>query len=452
MTDEFRIMGIGLLGAGFSATSLRNGLAMKPDVIASDGGTSDKGPYFLGAGVADIRGIRRDLELLIPGARSVGAPLLFGSVGTAGGDAQVDTVTDIALAVARDLGIPLRVASLRSELDSGYLRKLVADGKVKPHTEVPELTADDIATSLRFVSMMGAEPFCEALDAGADVVIGGRAVDPAMFAAPMLNAGFDPGLAWHLGMAMDKGPMITVPTQAGSCIIAVTDGKDAVISPTRERVTCTPRSVSATLVYESADPNRSVFPSGTLDLSAARYEREDDRSVRIGGASWTSADRYTVKVEGVRYVGERAATMLGIRDPFLIADLDNFLESTCAVAARNLELLGIEPDTYQVRFRVYGRDGVMGALEPCRDQVSHEIGVMVEAVAESDDVAGVIVDRFAAIAHRVEFEHRLTTAGNTATPFSGPPLSGGPVYEWSAWHIAEPECWQDTCRIEYTDV
>jgi Acyclic terpene utilisation family protein AtuA len=452
MAEELRIMGIGLLGANFSGASFRRGLELKPHAIASDGGTSDKGPFFLGTGAVDRRGIRRDLEVLMPGAHSVGAPLLFGSVGTAGGDAQVDAVTAIAVEVAERQGLRLRIASIKAELDRSYLDGLLRAGKVTPFGSVPPLTGEAIAASDHIVAMMGVEPYQEALDAGADVIIGGRTVDPAMFAAPALRAGIGLGTAWHVGMAMDKGPMITQPTSAGSCIFARVGDDGALVFPTHANAVCTPRSVAATMVYESADPYRTVFPSGTLDLTDSRYEAHDERSVRVSGGTFESAGRYTVKVEGARLVGHRAVTVMGIRDPFLVAGLEEFFANTRTTAARNLDLMGIGTDDYTVRFRVYGRDGVMGSLEPFRDHVPQEVGVLVEAVAATPELAALTAERFTAIAHRVEFKGRLTTAGNVSNPFSGDPLAGGPVYEWSAWHIAEPGTWQDTRRIEYTDV
>src|SRR5690606_15989381 len=48
--EELRILGIGLVGAGFSRRAFEQGLELAPHVIASDGGTSDGGPYFLGSG------------------------------------------------------------------------------------------------------------------------------------------------------------------------------------------------------------------------------------------------------------------------------------------------------------------------------------------------------------------------------------------------------------------
>ena len=55
-----------ILGYGFPETSLASGLALNPDVIAVDGGSTDPGPYYLGAGVSFTNrpAVKRDLGLI----------------------------------------------------------------------------------------------------------------------------------------------------------------------------------------------------------------------------------------------------------------------------------------------------------------------------------------------------------------------------------------------------
>ena len=42
----------GMLGGGFSVESVKRGIAMGATAIAIDGGSTDSGPYYLGAGTA----------------------------------------------------------------------------------------------------------------------------------------------------------------------------------------------------------------------------------------------------------------------------------------------------------------------------------------------------------------------------------------------------------------
>ena len=60
-----------MLGAGFPPETLDRGLDLGADVIAVDGGSTDSGPYYLGAGTAktSAAAVARDLRLLL---RAVG--------------------------------------------------------------------------------------------------------------------------------------------------------------------------------------------------------------------------------------------------------------------------------------------------------------------------------------------------------------------------------------------
>ena len=42
----------GALGLGYDYAALKAGIALNPDVIAIDGGSTDSGPYYLGTGTS----------------------------------------------------------------------------------------------------------------------------------------------------------------------------------------------------------------------------------------------------------------------------------------------------------------------------------------------------------------------------------------------------------------
>jgi hypothetical protein len=89
---------------------------------------------------------------------------------------------------------------------------------------------------------------------------------------------------------------------------------------------------------------------------------------------------------------------------------------------------------YRLLFHVYGRDGVMGALEP-RRATGHEIGLVIEAVAATQELA----DTICAFARSTMLHHgypgRVSTAGNLAFPYSPSDFHGGPVYRFSLHHV-----------------
>ena len=93
----------GVIGSGFPESSFERGLSMKPHVIACDGGSTDNGPAFLGAGMPNFSrsATKRDLKLMLQGRESLGVPVIVGSCGTGGGDAGLEWMRDICLEIAR---------------------------------------------------------------------------------------------------------------------------------------------------------------------------------------------------------------------------------------------------------------------------------------------------------------------------------------------------------------
>ena len=73
----------GILGYGFPAASLEKALEQSPDAIVVDAGSTDAGPHKLGAGTAIVSRMaaKKDLSLLMAGARRLHIPLVIGSAG-----------------------------------------------------------------------------------------------------------------------------------------------------------------------------------------------------------------------------------------------------------------------------------------------------------------------------------------------------------------------------------
>src|SRR5262249_57635000 len=84
-------------------------------------------------------------------------------------------------------------------------------------------------------------------------------------------------------------------TKPGVMISVDRDGFSvAPLDPTNR---CTPETVSAHMLYENSDPFRLVEPGGVLDVTDARYQAIDARSVRVTGARFEPKP-YTMKLEG----------------------------------------------------------------------------------------------------------------------------------------------------------
>src|SRR5437762_17149 len=111
--DEVRILApTGVCGSGFLESSFERALEQNPTFIGCDAGSTDPGPEFLGAGrtAFPVDAIRRDLKLMLHGARRLDVPLLIGSAGTGGGDLQLALMRRLVEEIAVSEGLSFRLA------------------------------------------------------------------------------------------------------------------------------------------------------------------------------------------------------------------------------------------------------------------------------------------------------------------------------------------------------
>jgi hypothetical protein len=195
--DELRIFTpIGQLGQGFSEDIFWDTVESGVDAIIVDGGSTDSGPGRLGLGLPNVPWSRlaRDLETFAKAAHLYRVPSLIGSIGGDGENAHVDTAAEIiAAAVKRNGYRPLKIVKIYADIPKDMVRQKLADGLISPcGGGVPKLTEHDITTSTRIVAQMGLEPYLKAMreNPDFDIIIGGRAYDPAPYAAFCLFKGF----------------------------------------------------------------------------------------------------------------------------------------------------------------------------------------------------------------------------------------------------------------------
>src|ERR1700732_1786680 len=150
----------GMLGGGFSQETITRGVWLGADVIAVDGGSTDSGPYYLGAGVAKTGddAVRRDLRLLLAAASSARIPLIVGSCGTSGTDSGVNWVADIVHAICKQDGLDLTVAKIFSEQHAGQVIAHLEHGHIHPLPPSDPLDAAMLLRCAHIVAMMGHEP------------------------------------------------------------------------------------------------------------------------------------------------------------------------------------------------------------------------------------------------------------------------------------------------------
>ena len=437
MPDEIRVLTNCALGVGFSWRSFQAGLAEKPHLIGADGGTADMGPHDL---ATDPEGavspaVRRDLEIMLLGARENNVPLSIGTSGHAGGEPHLQALFGAVKDIAKKHGLHFRTTLIHTELDTGRLKERLDAGRISPLGHQRELTSDDLDRSERIVGMACGKPFERAWETEPDVVLAGRAADPAIFAPFLMRHQIPPGIAWHAGKTIDKGHNATTDWWQGSSLLARVDKDGFTVSPMKPESRCTVGSVAAMTMYEHVNPHRYLVSEGALDTSKATFEQIDDRSVRVSGAVFDEAERYTVKLEGAARVGYRAVEIGGMRDPILIANLREILANVPDVVDRASRSAGIDPSDYTLRFLPYGLGAVMGDLEPVKDLTSPEVGLVIEAIGTTQEIASTVASKAASLVSHSNYPGKLSR--NLAFPFSPTGIEAGPVADWSVWHLLD---------------
>lgn len=387
-------MPIGMLGGGFPEAIVEQGMALSPDVIAVDGGSTDSGPYYLGAatGKSPDGSIARDLRLLLRAADEAGIPLIVGSCGTSGTDAGVDWVAGIAERVMAEEGIDLRIARIYSEQRADDLKEHLAAGRIHPLPPMDELASETLEDCTHIVGLMGHEPIVEALQAGAQVVLAGRATDTAVAAAVPLMRGMPAGPSWHAGKIVECGAQATTnPRTAG--IFATIDHEGFTIEAVDPDTACTPVSVAAHMVYENVDPFLLTEPDGVLDVRNAAYRSLDGRCVRVEGSQFHHAAQHTVKLEGARISGYQTVSFVGVREPLVLADPEAWAEVLREyLFLRTEQALGLGRDDFAFDLRLYGHNAILGELDPASTASAppRELGVMLIVSAGDQKTATAI--------------------------------------------------------------
>ena len=133
----------------------------------------------------------------------------------------------------------------------------------------------------------------------------------------------------------------------------------------------------------------------------ARPDRRPSTRRSTTGASGCAAAgssrprRYTVKLEGAEQVGYQSIVIGSVRDPFIIRQIDDWAERLKERIKRAGGRWSYGDTTdggdYVFNVRIYGKDGTMGPLEPVKEIRSHELCLVFEVTAPTQEIATTIV-------------------------------------------------------------
>lgn len=337
--------------------------------------------------------LERRMRAVLPHCRAGGTRIVT-NMGAANPLAAAERVRDVALS----LGLTgLKVAAVTG---NDVLDRLDARDLALMEGGTLADLGDRVVSANAYV---GAGPIAEALAAGADVVITGRAADPALFLGPLIHAFGWRSDDWdRLGKGVLVGHLLEcagqvtggyfadpgvkdVPDLArlGFPIGEVSDSGDLVVTKldgTGGAVTTA--TVKEQILYEIEDPARYLQPDVVADFSRVRVRQAGPDRVAVeggGGVAKTGLLKVSIgHVDG--FVGEGQISYAG-------AGAVERARLALAIVRERLAMIGVP--LQEARFDLIGIDALHGAALS-RDGAPYEVRVRVAArVATAADATAI---------------------------------------------------------------
>ena len=316
----------------------------------------------------------------------------------------VTVVTNMG--AANPLAAAGAVRTLAGELGLTGLRVAAITGDdVLAAARRDDLALDNGATVASFGNRLvsanaytGAAPIAEALAGGADIVITGRAADPALFLGPLLHefgwamddwvrlgrgilaghllecagqitGGYfaDPGVKDVAGLARLGFPIGEV-SENGDVVITKVEGSGGAV---------TPATVKEQLLYEIHDPARYYQPDVVADFTGVRVEAVGPDRVRVtGGSGSPKTGQLKVSVGFVdSFIGEGQISYVG-------TGAVERGRLALEIVRERLALTGVR--TTETRFDLVGVDALASPAAPTGSEPRE---VRVRVAARTDTLA-----------------------------------------------------------------
>ena len=425
-----------MMGYGFPIKEFERGLTYKPHAIVLDAGSTDSGPQKLALGemTCPASAYKKEMEILIPAAVKAKVPLIITSAGGDGTNEHVDLFMELAESVAKAHQLEIRIAAVYSDIPKDTVREALKNNKISAMTNVPDLTFEDIDDVTVITAQMGAEPYINLLQSEnpPHVIIGGRTYDPAPTAAIGIMNGFDPALAWHMGKIIECGALCAVPS--GKSVIGTLYHDHFTIEPMNENSQAKPHTVAAHTMYEKSSPSILPGPGGQLLLNDCAFSAVTDSVAQVSGSKFAPDTQYRIKLEGAKIVGYRSITVMGLRDPILLSQLDDVLNYVRTEVAKALP---DESSQCTIIMHEYGRNGIMQSLESYDGPSAHEVCVIAEVTGPTQEIAQLVTNRVRTTLLHYHYPGRIATSGNIGMPFTPLEIPLGPVCAFNVYHLMD---------------
>ena len=322
----------------------------------------------------EARGFTRDLPAYLAAALPAVAAGRTKVITNAGGINPTGAAR-AAVGVARELGITgITIATVLGDDLTGRvdeLRDATASGLSHLDTRAPFA---ELPGTPRFASAyLGARPICDALAAGADIVITGRVADAALFLAP---AAYEHGWAWDdwdrlaagilVGHLLECSGQVAGGNYSGDWwalphpwdlpypIAEVeADGTAVITKPASSGGRVSFDTVRHQLLYEVHDPRRYLAPDVVADFTSATFTDLGDDRVRVEGVRGAPAtpSYKMLLAHPAGWAGEARAA-------FSWPDAHEKAKATAALLVKRVEMAGLAVDEWH--FEYWGVDALGG--------------------------------------------------------------------------------------------
>jgi len=145
----------------------------------------------------------------------------------------------------------------------------------------------------------------------------------------------------------------------------------------------------------------------------------------------------------------KCTTIAGIRDPIMIKNIEEIRRDLIEQVTTYYD--DIPTSEYRILFHLYGKNGVMGPLEPLKE-TAHELGIVMEVVASTQELADTICSMARSSLMHFPYRGRKATAGNLAFLYSPSDIVFGPVYKFTIYHLLNVNDPCELFKISYFDL
>lgn len=173
--------------------------------------------------------------------------------------------------------------------------------------------------------------------------------------------------------------------------------------------------------------------------------------MRVEGSRFVASSRPTAKLEGARIAGYETLSLVGIRDPAILDQLDVWAGLLRGVIEERVRTaLGREPHEYGLALRFYGAYAVLGPLDRAVGP-AREVGLLCKVLAADQATATAIAKTANPYLLHLPLPgmERLPSFAFATSPAE---VERGPSYKFVLNHVIEMDTATELFRCELTEV